>query len=67
MNRIQAPEGVTALMRELWEKHQRGESFQRGNVFFVDLPPISEEERKRLNPVDTLYADLDPAESGCPI
>lgn len=67
MNRIQAPEGVAALMRELWEKHQRGESFKRGNVFFVDLPPISEEERQRLNPVDTLYADLAPADNGCPI
>lgn len=38
MKRIQAPEGVAALMWELWEKHQRGGTPDRGNVFFVDLP-----------------------------
>lgn len=64
---IQAPEGVAALMRKLWEKNQRGETLNRGNVFFVDLPPVSEEERKSLNPVDPLYADFDPADNGCPI
>lgn len=67
MKRIQAPEGVADLMRELWGKHHRGGIFNRDNVFFVDLPPVSEEERKRLNLVDTLYADLDPADNGCPI
>ena len=67
MKRIQAPEGVAALMWELWEKHQRGETPDRGNVFLVDLPPLSDEERKKLNPVDTLYADIDAADDGCPI
>lgn len=67
MYRIQAPKGVAALMRELWEKYQHGETLNSGNVFFVDLPTVSEEERKKLNPVDILYADLDPADHGCPI
>lgn len=67
MKRIQAPEGVAALMWELWEKHQRGETLDKDNVFFVDLPPLSDEERKELNPVDTLYADIDATDDGCPI
>lgn len=54
MKRIQTPEGVAALMWELREKHQQGETLDRGNVFLVDLPPLSDEERKKLNPVDTL-------------
>lgn len=66
MQRIQAPEGVSALMRELWETHQRGE-FRKGcNVFFVDLPPLTEEESRQLR-VDGTIADIDPAEEGCPI
>lgn len=67
MKRIQTPEGVVALMLELCEKHQRGKTLDRDNVFFVDLPPLSDEERKKLNPVDTLYADLDQTDTGCPI
>lgn len=67
MERIQAPEGVAALMRQLWEKHQRGETLNRGNIFFVNLPPLSDKERKKLNPVDTMYTDLYTADNECPI
>lgn len=66
MKRIQAPSGVSALMRQLWVKHQRGETLDRDNVFFVDLTSLSDEERKKLNPV-ALYADLDQTDTGYPI
>lgn len=65
MERIQAPDGVAALMRELWEKHQRGETREGRNVFLVDLPPLTDEERKRLNQVEAPDAGLGTAEKGC--
>lgn len=43
-----SPEGVSALMKELWERHQRGEKSTGCKVFMVDLPPLTDEERKAL-------------------
>lgn len=42
------PEGVSALMKELWYSHQRGEKFTGCKVFMVDLPLLTDEERKTL-------------------
>ncbi|MCM1141957.1 MAG: hypothetical protein NC453_25585, partial [Muribaculum sp.] len=47
--RIKSPEGVSSLMRELWERHQRGENSARGKVYFVDLPGPTKEEREQMD------------------
>lgn len=47
-NRISSPEGVSALMRELWECHTRGEKAAANNVYFVDLPEPTAEEREQM-------------------
>ncbi len=47
-NRISSPDGVSALMRELWERHNRGEKVTANNVYFVDLPEPTAEEREEM-------------------
>lgn len=37
MERVKHPNGVSELMRSLWEKHQRGEELPKNNVYLVDL------------------------------
>lgn len=37
MERVKHPDGVSELMRSLWEKHQRGEELPKNNVYLVDL------------------------------
>lgn len=66
---LQSPEGISALMHELWESYRKGTLNRsgRGQAYIVDLPPLTDEERRRLSPVASLYADLDPADSGCPV
>lgn len=44
--RIQAPEGVKKLMEELWLKHQLGEKSSKAQVYMVDLPEPTEEEKR---------------------
>ena len=46
VERIQAPEGVRKLMQELWLKHQPGETSGGGNIYWVDLPEPTEEEKR---------------------
>ena len=46
VERIQAPEGVRKLMEELWLKHQQGEISGGGNIYWVDLPEPTEEEKR---------------------
>mgnify|MGYP000002739779 CR=1 FL=1 len=43
--RINSPEGVTALMESIWLRHKLNMAQRPNNVFFVDLPPLSEEEK----------------------
>lgn len=62
--RISSPEGVSALMRELWNQHQRGEKPSRCRVYMVDLPPVSKEEKRNMFPEED-YGEK--AEDGCPI
>lgn len=44
--RIQAPEGVKKLMEELWLNHQLGEKLSKAQVYMVDLPEPTEEEKR---------------------
>ena len=47
-NRIQSPEGVTRLMEELWSRHKAGLKQPENNVFWVDFPPLTEEEKAEI-------------------
>ena len=44
--RIQAPEGIKKLMEELWLKHQSGEKSSKAQIYMVDLPEPTEEEKR---------------------
>ena len=46
--RIKSPEGVTKLMEELWKQHKKGLSQPRNNMFLVDLPPLTDEEKAEI-------------------
>ncbi len=43
---IKSPEGVKELLRDLWEKHQRGEQTASAPVYMVELPEPTEEEMR---------------------
>lgn len=46
-NTIKSPEEVSKLMEDLWLNHKaRNKAFQN-NVFWVELPPLSEEEKMK--------------------
>ena len=42
---IHSPEEVALLMENIWLHHKAGMKQRSDNVFFVDLPPLTEEER----------------------
>ena len=44
--RVKSPEGVKALIRELWEKHSRGERIEDSPVYMIELPEPTEEEKR---------------------
>ncbi|MDE6268272.1 MAG: hypothetical protein K2M04_04225 [Muribaculaceae bacterium] len=44
--RIQAPDGVRKLLRELWLKHLSGDKSGSGSIYWVDLPEPTEEEKR---------------------
>ena len=46
--RIKSPEGVQKLMEELWHRHKTGLKRPENNVFWVDLPPLTEEEKAEI-------------------
>ena len=46
--RIKTPEGVSRLMEELWLRHKAGLKQPENNVFMVDLPPLTEEEKAEI-------------------
>ena len=48
MQRIQSPEGVAELMRELWLEHQLGSKGHRKKEYWVDFPPLTEEEKAEI-------------------
>ena len=45
---IHSPERVTLLMENMWLRHKAGMKQRSNNVFFVDLPPLTEEEREEI-------------------
>ena len=47
-NRIQSPKGVTSLMKELWLRHKAGLKQPENNVFWIDFPPLTEEEKAKM-------------------
>lgn len=46
--RINSPEGVKALMESMWLRHKLNMGQRPNNVFFVDLPPLTEEEKAQI-------------------
>ena len=45
---IKTPEGVSMLMENLWLRHKAGLKRPGNNVFWVDLPPLTEEEKAEI-------------------
>ena len=46
--RIKTPEGVSKLMEELCLRHKAGLEQPENNVFWVDFPPLTEEEKAEI-------------------
>ena len=49
---IQSPEGVVLLMENMWLRHKVGIAQRSNNVFFVNLPPLTEEDREEIRRKD---------------
>ena len=47
-NKLKSPEEVTKLMEDLWLNHKTGNKTTLNNVFWVELPPLSEEEKASI-------------------
>ncbi len=45
---IRSPEGVSLLMENMWLRHKAGMKQRSNNVFMVELPPLTEEEKAAL-------------------
>lgn len=45
---LDTPDGVGMLMESLWLRHQLNMPQRKNNVFFVDLPPLTEEEKAAI-------------------
>ncbi|MDE6051446.1 MAG: hypothetical protein K2G08_07150 [Paramuribaculum sp.] len=56
LKHINAPEGVSLLMEHLWLRHRRGFKQRPNNIFIVDLPPLTEEEKQQLNSLSSDYS-----------
>lgn len=55
---IKSPEGVHSLLESLWYRRKSGHNSNCNNVYMVDLPPLTEEEKsqidnKKIKPKDT--------------
>lgn len=46
--RISSPEGVSKLMEDMWWRHKAGQKQPENNMFLVDLPPLTEEEKAAI-------------------
>ena len=42
---IKSPEEVSKMIEDLWQNHKLGNKKPANNVFWVELPPLSEEEK----------------------
>ena len=47
-NTIKSPEEVFKLMEDLWLNHKAGNKSPKNNIFWVELPPLSEEEKESI-------------------
>lgn len=58
---IKSPEGVKELLKELWEKHHRGERTASAPVYMVELPDPTEEEKRimAINRANRKPIDID--------
>lgn len=45
---IKSPEEVTLLLENMWFRHMAGMHQRSGNVFWVDMPPLTEEEEREI-------------------
>lgn len=52
MKKIQTPEGVALLMENMWLRHNAGMKQRPDNVFFVEFPPLTEEEKEEIRRKD---------------
>lgn len=46
--RIKTPEGITKLVEDMWLRHKAGIKQPQDNVFWLDLPPLTDEERAAI-------------------
>ena len=49
MQRVRTPDGVSKLLEELWMRHKAGLKQPENNVYWVDFPPLTEEEQNEIN------------------
>ena len=49
---INSPEGVRLLMENIWLRHKTGIGQRPNNVYMVDLPPLTEEEKEAIRLAD---------------
>lgn len=52
---VKSPEGVALLMENMWFRHSSGMKQSSDNVFYVELPPLTEEERAEIHRKDALH------------
>ena len=45
---VKSPEEVAKLMEDLWLNHKAGNKASQNNVFWVEHPPLSEEEKASI-------------------
>ena len=46
--KIHSPEGVRLLMENIWLRHKTGIGQRRNNIYMVDLPSLTEEEKEAI-------------------
>ena len=46
--RINSPEGISKLVEELWIRHKAGLKQPKNNIFWVDFPTLTEEEKAEI-------------------
>lgn len=58
---IKSPEGVALIMENLWLRHRAGMKQRANNVFMVELPPLTKEEKSsiRQSIIDDVVAEDD--------
>ena len=49
---INSPEGIRLLMENVWLRHKAGIGQSRNNIYMVDLPPLTEEEKEAIRLAD---------------